>query len=141
MGRYRLVLKQATLTVVDDLQVEARVVLNTQDKNLVGVKQGEDTPENRWRLVVEATLAALEQSVSKPVKFEVAGINIKEFGSQTHKFLVVLLKTDYFIAPVGDAIELLGACQISDSETQAEIAARATLDATNRAVSSMLGGR
>ncbi len=141
MARYKLVLKQATLTSIDDSQVEARVVLNTQDKNLVGIKQGVDTPDNRRRLVVEATLAALEHSVSKPVKFEIAGINIKEFGGQSHKFLVVLLKTDYFIAPVGDVIELLGACQISDSETEAEIAARATLDASNRAVSSMLGGR
>ncbi len=141
MSRHRLVLKQATLTPVDNSQVEARIVLNTQDKTLIGVKQGVDTPDNRRRLVVEATLAALEHSVSKPVKFEIAGINIKEFFGQAHKFLVVLLKTDYFIAPVGDAIELLGACQISESETEAEVAARATLDATNHAVSSMLGGR
>lgn len=141
MGRYRLILKQATITLLENSQIEAKVVLNAQDKNLTGVKQGVDDPENRRRLVVEATLAALEQSVTKPVKFEVAGINIKEFGNQSHKFLVVLLKTDYFIAPVGEAIELLGACQLSESENEAEIAARATLDATNRTVSSMLGGR
>lgn len=137
----RLILKQATITPIENAQVEARVVLSIQDKNFIGVTQGVDESENRQRLVVEATLAALEQSVSTPVKFEISGISIKEFSPKGHKFFVVLLKTDYFIAPVRDAIELLGAYQISDDETEAEIAARATLDATNRAVSSMLGGR
>jgi hypothetical protein len=141
MGRYKLILKQATITPIENSQVEAKVILSTQDKTLVGIMQGVDDIESRRRLVVEATLAALEQSLSPPVKFEVSGINVKEFGNQSHKFFVVLLKTDYFIAPVRDAIELLGACQISENESEAEIAARATLDATNRAVSSMLGGR
>ncbi|MBI4853097.1 MAG: hypothetical protein HY819_15000 [Acidobacteria bacterium] len=143
MARFkdRLILKQATIITLENSQIEARVILSMQDRKLVGIKQGIDGTESRQRLVVEATLAALEQSVASPVKFEVSGINIKEFGPQGHKFFVVLLKTDYFIAPVSEAIELLGACQISDYESEAEIAARATLDATNRAVSSMLGGR
>ncbi len=140
MGRYRLILKQATLTQIDNSLLEAQVILSTQDKTFSSIKQASaEDFESRIRLVVEATLDALQQSVTKPVKFEVTGINIKEFGKQSNKFLVILLKTDYFIQPVGEAIELLGACQLEDSE--AEAAARATLDATNRTVSSMLGGR
>lgn len=141
MARYKLILKQAILTELEDSQIEAIVILNTQDKTYTGIKKGVDNPDNRIRLVVEATLAALEQSTPKPVKFEISDITIKEFGGQSHKFLVVLLKTDYFIQPVGEAIELLGACQLSENGADAETAARATLDATNRTVSSMLGGR
>ena len=141
MARYKLILKQAILTELEDSQIEATVILNTQDKTYTGIKKGVDNPDNRIRLVVEATLAALEQSTPKPVKFEISDITIKEFGGQSHKFLVVLLKTDYFIQPVGEAIELLGACQLSENVADAETAARATLDATNRTVSSMLGGR
>ncbi|MFY9221375.1 MAG: hypothetical protein WAQ98_01830 [Blastocatellia bacterium] len=141
MARYKLILKQAILTELEDSQIEATVILNTQDKTYTGTKKGVDSPDNRIRVVVEATLAALEQSTPKPVKFEISDITIKEFGGQSHKFLVVLLKTDYFIQPVGEAIELLGACQLSENGVDAETAARATLDATNRTVSSMLGGR
>lgn len=141
MARYKLILKQATCTELSDSQIEITVILNTQDKTYTGIKKGEDNPSNRLRLAVEATLAALEQSTPKPVKFEISDITIKEFGGQNHKFLVVLLKTDYFIQPVGEAIELLGACQLSENGADAETAARATLDATNRTVSSMLGGR
>lgn len=141
MARYKLILKQAILTELEDSQIEAIVILNTQDKTYTGIKKGVDNPDNKIRLVVEATLAALEQSTPKPVKFEISDITIKEFGGQSHKFLVVLLKTDYFIQPVGEAIELLGACQLSENGADAETAARATLDATNRTVSSMLGGR
>lgn len=141
MARYKLILKQAILTELEDSQIEAIVILNTQDKTYTGIKKGVDNSDNRIRLVVEATLAALEQSTPKPVKFEISDVRIKEFGGQSHKFLVVLLKTDYFIQPVGEAIELLGACQLSENGADAETAARATLDATNRTVSSMLGGR
>ncbi len=141
MARYKLILKQAIIAELSDSQIEATVILNTQDKTYTGTKKGVDSPDNKIRLVVEATLAALEQSTPKPVKFEISDITIKEFGGQSHKFLVVLLKTDYFIQPVGEAIELLGACQLSENGVDAETVARATLDATNRTVSSMLGGR
>lgn len=142
MAKYRLILKQATLTTIDNSLLEAQVVLSTQDKTFSSIKQGQCTDfDSRVRLVVEATLDALHQSVTKPVKFEVSGVNVKEFGNKKHKFLVVLLKTDYFIQPVGEAIELLGACQLDGDDSEAEAAARAALDATNRTVSSMLGGR
>lgn len=152
MGRLRLVLKSVELKDNDGIP-EAIVKLGMQDKFYLGIckfpQTADSKPERKltddphgteikMRMVVEATLAALAQGLSRPVNFEITSIEIKDMMKSQQKYVMVLLKSDLFIEPVRESIDLFGACELSDSLI--ESVARATLDATNRAVSSMLTG-
>lgn len=136
MGRYRLALKQVDLATQPDGNLEARVELISQGKFFVGVSKGKLEGDARLRLPVEATLMAISESITKPIKFILVSVDMKELDARGKKFVVVLLKTDYFIPPVGEAIELLGSCQVAGSD--AEACVRATLNATNRTISLLL---
>jgi|ERR1051326_3049030 hypothetical protein len=136
MGRYRLLLKQVEVKEIDHDLWEAHVTLSALEKSYTGVSKGPSGDDAHMRLVVEATLDAITQALKRPVNFTISDIALREMNGQKQKFIVVLLKTDYFIQSVSEAVELLGACQLSGSQT--ECAARATLNATNRAVSLLL---
>jgi hypothetical protein len=136
MGRYRLLLKQVTVTPIDNDLLQARVTLDGPKSSFVGLSSGKGGIEAEMRLAVEATLDAISRATTRPIKFYLSNVAIKDIGGPQKKFVVVLLKTDYFIEPVGEAIELLGACQLSNSVIEATV--RAVLDATNRTISQFL---
>jgi hypothetical protein len=144
MSRYRLMLKQADVTPQENGQLAVRISLVAQDKHLEGQVTSDAAviPENYetsvMRLAVDATLKALLPALKRSIKFEVCDVALKTMDSDQQRFVVVLLKTDYFVEPVGEAIQLLGACQINKVSTVAEAAARAVLNATNRTVSQLL---
>lgn len=133
MGKHRLALKKLALTQLEDDNIEVKIVLEGPGRGYEGVafRRAHEAME----AAVSATLDAISQALSKPISFEIREVAVKELkGGKT--FVVVLLKTDYFIQPVGEAVELLGACQVTGSDLDA--AARATLNATNRAISLLL---
>ncbi|MCS6885405.1 MAG: hypothetical protein RMM17_02140 [Acidobacteriota bacterium] len=134
MARYRLKLKKVSLSDVEEDNVQARVLLQgPAAKSYEGVAFRHK--RQALEAAVSATLDAISQAITKPVNFDISEVTVKELR-EGKPFVVVLLKTDYFVHPVGEAIELLGACQVTDSE--ADAAARATLNATNRTVSTIL---
>lgn len=133
MGRNRLALKRLALAQLEDDNIEVKVVLEGAGRSYEGVAFRRT--HKPIEAAVSATLDAISQALSKPINFEIREVTVKELkGGKT--FVVVLLKTDYFIQPVGEAVELLGACQITGSDLDA--AARATLNATNRIISLLL---
>lgn len=137
MGRHRrLSLKHVTVKTIDDDLLQAEVTLDSSGKFFVGDSSGKNGKDAELHLTVEATLNAISQAITRPIKFYISNIEVKEIGEESKRFIVVLLKTDYFIEPVGEAIELLGACQISNSANEAAV--RAVLDATNRTTSLLL---
>lgn len=133
MGKHRLALKKLVLAQLEDDNVEVEVALEASNHSYQGVafRRTHEAIE----ATVSATLDAISQALSRPINFEIREVAVKKF-KDGKTFVVVLLKTDYFIQPVGDAVELLGACQITGSDLDA--AARATLNATNRVISLLL---
>ncbi|MEW6731674.1 MAG: hypothetical protein AB1489_10135 [Acidobacteriota bacterium] len=121
---------------LDNDLLEVEVKLAAQDKSFIGQSCGKDEAEAYLRLSVEATLNAIVQALVRPIKFSLSSVLIKELAEHKQRVVVVLLRTDYFIEPVGEAIELLGACKIANSEEEAAV--RATLNATNRAIALLL---
>jgi hypothetical protein len=136
MSKYRLFFKQVDIKAIDNELLQVLVTLEGPKKSFIGVSSARGGKELEMRLAIEATLDAITQAITRPIKFYLSSVAIKEIGESQKRFVVVLLKTDYFIEPVGEAIELLGACQLSSSETEAAV--RAVLDATNRTVSQLL---
>jgi hypothetical protein len=144
MSRYRLMLKQTAIVPQENDQLAVQVFLVAQDKTLEGqavsttAVAAENYDATVIRLAVQATINALLPALKRTIKFEVCDAALKTMDNDQQPFVVVLLKTDYFVEPVGEAIQLLGACQINKVSTIADAAARAVLNATNRTVSQLL---
>lgn len=124
-------------TLADDgLEVTANLIYKNQI--FTATVQRTEAQETTIYLAVRATLNAISQSLVRPVNFEISAINIRELEGSTQPYIVLLVKTDYFMPPVREVIELLGSCKLTQPEIDA--AARAALNATNRTVSLLLSG-
>src|SRR5215470_16346951 len=101
MGRHRrLSLKQVTVKTIENDLLESEVVLESSGRLFVGKASGKRDKEAESTLTVEAALDAVSQALIRPIKFYISNVAVKEMGEDSKKFIVVLLKTDYFIEPV-----------------------------------------
>ncbi|MBL8150266.1 MAG: hypothetical protein JNN15_10115, partial [Blastocatellia bacterium] len=128
--------KQVVSVPLEDGNVEIKVVLESQTGTFTGSVTSDSNLDAQRRASVQATIEAIYTSLTRRVQFEISQVSVRNMGEDESKFVVVLLKTDYFIKPVGESMELFGASHITSSELEAAV--RATLNATNRTISLLL---
>jgi hypothetical protein len=105
----------------DDLEV--RVVVEVEDRELVGTARGNVTEENRLDIVARAALDAAERAAGKRFG-DLGGIALGETGDQ--RFVVAVVTNE----STGDP--LVGAAPLRHFEDDAQGVIRAVFDAINR---------
>lgn len=111
---------------IDGSRMKITVNLEWHEVKLSGSAEGPAASTTRLRLVAQATIAALEQALSREVAFAVAAVDIPQIGGTPVAIAqVVLVK--------GQQERLLVGSSITDGDP-ARSMVRAVLDAVNRQV-------
>lgn len=105
----------------DDLEV--RVVVEVDDREIVGTARGDVVEEDRLDIVARAALDAAQRAAGKRFG-DLGGIALGQAGDQ--RFVVAVVHA----AESGDA--LVGAAPLRHFEDDAQGVIRAVFDATNR---------
>lgn len=110
--------------VFDGATADVTVTMRWEDSLLIGKSSGAAAHSTRPRLIAEATLAALRQSIRGKTALAVSSMDVPTLGSRQVAIAQIVL--------VGNGTErmLIGSAYVEDDETRAIV--RAVLDALNR---------
>lgn len=109
---------------IDGNRTEVTVTLKWRERLLVGQSTGAAASATRWRLVAEATLEAVRQSVHPGVGLGISSMDLPTLGSRRLAIAQVVMVTD------ASERMLIGSAYVEDDESRAVV--RAVLDALNR---------
>ena len=109
---------------IDGNRTEVTVTMKWRERLLVGQSTGAAASATRWRLVAEATLEAVRQSVHPGVGLGISSMDLPILGSRKLAVAQVVMVTD------ASERMLIGSAYVEDDESRAVV--RAVLDALNR---------
>lgn len=109
---------------LDGATADVTVTMRWEDSLLIGRASGAAAHSTRPRLVAEATLAALRQSIREGTALGVSSMDVPTLGTRTVAIAQIVLVTK------GSEKPLIGAAFVEEDETRAIV--RAVLDALNR---------
>lgn len=110
--------------LIEGNRSEVTVTLKWKERLLVGQATGAAAAATRWRLVAEATLEAVRQSLHHNVGLGISSMDITSLGSRRLAIAQVVVVTD--------ATErlLIGSAYVDEDESRSVV--RSVLDALNR---------
>lgn len=108
----------------DGASADVTVTLRWEDSLLIGKSSGAAAVSTRPRLIAEATLGALRQSIHAAAALAVSSMDVPTLGSRQVAVAQIVLVT------AGRERMLIGCAYVEDDETRAVV--RAVLDALNR---------
>jgi len=109
---------------IDGNRTEVTVTLKWKERLLVGQATGAAAAATRWRLVAEATLEAVRQSLHSDVGLGVSSMDLTTLGSRRLAISQVVVVT------VASERLLIGSAYVEADESRAVV--RSVLDAINR---------
>jgi cysteine synthase len=109
---------------IDGNRTEVTVTLKWKERLLVGQSTGAAAAATRWRLVAEATLEAVRQSVHNDLGLGVSSMDLPTLGSRKLAIAQVVIVTD------ASERMLIGSAYVDKDESRAVV--RSVLDALNR---------
>jgi hypothetical protein len=118
---------------VEGLRAEVQVRLDSGAHEMLGTASGVPTRLGTERLVVEATLDALQQRLGEEVRLVAGELQIARVGSGEAVIVEVVL------ARRRSEQSLLGACYVGQDRQRSVVLA--TLDAVNRVLGGLVGSR
>jgi hypothetical protein len=108
----------------DGATADVTVTLRWEDSLLIGKSSGAAAHSTRPRLIAEATLGALRQSIHGKAALAINSMDVPTLGSRRVAVAQIVLVTD------GTERDLIGCAYVDEDETRAVV--RAVLDALNR---------
>lgn len=108
----------------DGASADVTVTLRWEDSLLIGKSSGAAAQSTRPRLIAEATLGALKQSIHGKAALAVSSMDVPTLGSRRVAIAQIVLVTD------GNERDLIGCAYVDEDDTRAVV--RAVLDALNR---------
>jgi cysteine synthase len=109
---------------IDGNRTEVTVTLKWRESLLVGQSTGAAAVATRWRLVAEATLEAVHQSIQHNVGLGISSMDLTTLGSRRLAIAQVVVVTD-----TSERL-LIGSAYVEKDESSAVV--RSVLDALNR---------
>lgn len=109
---------------IDGSRSEVTVTLKWKERLLVGQAAGAAATATRWRLVAEATLEAVRQSIHHDIGLGVSSMDLTTLGSRRLAIAQVVMVTD------ASERMLIGSAYVDSDESRAVV--RSVLDALNR---------
>ena len=109
---------------IDSNRSEVTVTLKWKERLLVGQSTGAAANVTRWRLIAEATLEAVRQSIHQDVGMAIAAIDLPTLGSRELAIAQVVVVTGSMERT------LIGSAYVEGEESRAVV--RSVLDALNR---------
>ena len=109
---------------IEGSRAEITVTLRWKQRLLVGQSTGAAATSTRWRLVAEATLEAVRQSIHNEIGLGISSVDLPTLGSRTIAVAQVVIVTE------ASERMLIGSAYVEDEESRAVV--RAVLDALNR---------
>ena len=109
---------------IDSNRTEVTVTLKWKERLLVGQSTGAAAASTRWRLVAEATLEAVRQSLHRGIGLGISSMDLTSLGSRALAIAQVVVVTESAERP------LIGAAYVEGEESKAVV--RSVLDALNR---------
>lgn len=109
---------------IDSNRNEVTVTLKWRERLLVGQSTGAAATATRWRLIAEATLEAVRQSIHQDVGLGISAIDVPTLGSRLIAIAQVVVVTET------SERNLIGSAYVEGEESKAVV--RAVLDALNR---------
>ncbi|HEU4319310.1 MAG TPA: hypothetical protein VFS66_04450 [Acidimicrobiia bacterium] len=109
---------------IDGNRSEVTVTLKWKERLLVGQSTGAAASVTRWRMVAEATLEAVRQSIHSEVGLGISSTDLPTLGSRTIAISQVVVVTD------ASERLLIGSAYVEQDESRAVV--RSVLDALNR---------
>lgn len=109
---------------IDGNRNEVTVTLKWKERLLVGQARGAAASATRWRLVAEATLEAVRQSLHSDIGLGISSMDLPVLGSRKLAIAQVVIVTN------ADERLLIGSAYVEDDESRAVV--RSVLDALNR---------
>lgn len=108
----------------DGATADVTVTMRWEESLLIGKAKGASAHSTRPRLIAEATLAALRQSIQGKTALGVSSMDVPTLGSRQVAIAQIVVVSD------GNERMLIGSAYVEDDETRAIV--RAVLDALNR---------
>lgn len=109
---------------IDSNRSEVTVTLKWKERLLVGQSIGAAASVTRWRLIAEATLEAVRQSIHQDVGLAITSIDLPILGSREIAIAQVVVVTESMERT------LIGSAYVEGEESRAVV--RSVLDALNR---------
>lgn len=109
---------------IDSNRSEVTVTLKWKERLLVGQSTGAAATVTRWRLIAEATLEAVRQSIHQDVGLAITAIDLPTLGSREIAIAQVVVVTESMER------NLIGSAYVEGEESRAVV--RSVLDALNR---------
>lgn len=109
---------------IDSNRSEVTVTLKWKERLLVGQSTGAAANVTRWRLIAEATLEAVRQSIHQDVGMAITAIDLPTLGSRELAIAQVVVVTESMERT------LIGSAYVEGEESRAVV--RSVLDALNR---------
>lgn len=109
---------------IDSNRSEVTVTLKWKERLLVGQSTGAAASVTRWRLIAEATLEAVRQSIHQDVGLAVTAIDLPILGSREIAIAQIVVVTESMERT------LIGSAFVEGEESRAVV--RSVLDALNR---------
>lgn len=109
---------------IDSNKTEVTVTLKWRDRLLVGRSTGAAATTTRWRLVAEATLEAVRQSIHENIGLAISAMDLATLGSRMIAISQVVVVTE------SSERTLIGSAYVETDESKAIV--RSVLDALNR---------
>jgi len=109
---------------IDSNRSEVTVTLKWKERLLVGQSTGAAASVTRWRLIAEATLEAVRQSIHQDVGLAITAIDLPILGSNEIAIAQVVVVTESMERT------LIGSAYVEGEESRAVV--RSVLDALNR---------
>lgn len=109
---------------IDSNRSEVTVTLKWKERLLVGQSTGAAASVTRWRLIAEATLEAVRQSIHQDVGLAITAIDLPILGSREIAIAQVVVVTESMERT------LIGSAYVEGEESRAVV--RSVLDALNR---------
>ena len=108
----------------DGATADVTVTMRWEESLLIGKTKGASATSTRPRLIAEATLAALRQSIRAKTALGVSSMDVPTLGSRQVAVAQIVVVSD------GSERMLIGSAYVEEDETRAIV--RAVLDALNR---------
>lgn len=108
----------------DGASADVTVTMRWEDSLLIGKSSGASAHSTRPRLIAEATLAALRQSIQPKTALGVSSMDVPTLGDRSVAVAQIV------VVSRGAERMLIGSAYVDDDETRAIV--RAVLDALNR---------
>ncbi len=109
---------------IDGNRSEVTVTLKWKERILLGQSTGAAAVATRWRLVAEATLEAVRQSIHSEIGLGVSSVDLPTLGSRKLAIAQIVMVTD------ASERMLIGSAYVEKDESRAVV--RSVLDALNR---------